>query len=663
TGRKLTVGGDLSLSLLPNLAVDMSDVRFANTEDSDVDDMMSLAELKVELKILPLLSGAVEVSRFVLVEPEIYLEVDAQGRPNWELEGAGSADSGTEATGTQESGSGETAEGDSGGLPISELKLGDIRLESGKLTFVDHSAGTEEILEAINMELSLEDIQSPFEASGSLDYKGETINLDFGLTNLHQVLEGGSAGLKLGVVSDPMTLGFTGNLNNQGAPSTAGRIDLSISSIRKLAAWLAEPIEFEGQGLEALTIASQLNASAERVAFTDATLTLDQIQGKGEVTADLGGAIPKIGGRLALGAVDLNPYMPPSSATTQGTGEDAGEAVNTPAGSDGETASADWSDEPIAMPALGGLDLQFELSLDSLKVQEVQLERTVLALNMAGQELTAELKEFALYDGRGSGSLKIATADGQARIEERFSLTGLQALPFLKDAADFDRLEGTANAEFALTTTGATERQLMQNLSGDGKVVFADGAVVGINIASMVRNVGTAFLSAEANETRKTDFAELSGSFTIEQGIVRNDDLKLQAPALRIGGSGTVDLPSRFVDYRIDPKAAATLEGQGSEQDVAGVLVPVIVKGPFDNLSYAPDLGNLVDQAIKDPEGLAKQVKQQGKDLEKAGRGIRDQLKNLDKDNSQDLLEGLTKGDDNGGGSPAGKLLDGLLGN
>ncbi|MGI9435695.1 MAG: AsmA family protein, partial [Geminicoccaceae bacterium] len=131
TGRKFSVDGDLSLSLLPHIAVDMSDVRFANTEGSDVDDMMSLAELKVELKLLPLLSGAVEVSRFVMVEPEIYLEVDAQGRPNWELEGVGSADSGTEATGTQESGSGETAEGDSGGLPISELKLGDIRLENG----------------------------------------------------------------------------------------------------------------------------------------------------------------------------------------------------------------------------------------------------------------------------------------------------------------------------------------------------------------------------------------------------------------------------------------------------------------------------------------------------------------------------------------------------
>ena len=33
-----------------------------------------------------------------------------------------------------------------------------------------------------------------------------------------------------------------------------------------------------------------------------------------------------------------------------------------------------------------------------------------------------------------------------------------------------------------------------------------------------------------------------------------------QAPALRIGGCGQVDLPTRTIDYRIELKAAKTLE-------------------------------------------------------------------------------------------------------
>jgi AsmA protein len=275
---------------------------------------------------------------------------------------------------------------------------------------------------------------------------------------------------------------------------------------------------------------------------------------------------------------------------------------------------------------------------------------------MANQALTADLKEFALYDGKGNGSLTLTAVDGQPSIKQNFKLDGLQALPFLSDAADFERLEGTASAEFSVSARGGSQRQLVQNLNGGGKVVFADGAITGINIAAMVRNASSAFLSATAKEARKTDFAELSGSFTIKNGVLSNQDLSLLAPALRVAGSGTVDLPKKRIDYRIDPKAAATLKGQGSAADVKGILVPVVITGPFDDLSYQPDLSGVVEQAIKDPGALKEQVK----DLGQSGKDIKKQLKNIDKDDAKGLLEGIVNSED-AKGSPAGSLLEGLL--
>ena len=651
TGRKLAVNGDLDLSVLPSLAVDMGDVRFANAAGAEVADMVSLKELKVELKVLPLLTGAVEVDEFVLVEPNIHLEVAADGTPNWALE-----------TGGGEAAASGEAEGEEGGgsLPITELKLGDIRIENGSLTFIDRAAGTEERIEAIDMKLELADIRSPLDASGSLDYKGETIELDLGLQAPYEVIQGGASAFSLGVKSAPLQLGFDGELSNQGAPNAAGGIDLSVPSVKGLAAWLAEPLAIETEALETLTIAGKLNGSADKIAFTEATLSLDKITGKGEVTAELAGSVPKVSGRLDLGMVDLNTYMAPAA--------EGGDAESPAPGGEAEAADAGWSDEPIDLP-LGGVDLAFELTLEGLKAQDVKLDRTVLALNMVGPRLTADLKEFGLYDGQGQGQLVVDASGDQPRIDKQFTLTGLKALPFLTAAADFDRLEGTANADFKLSMTGASQRQLVESLSGDGKVVFADGAVVGINVAAMVRNVGTAFLSAEANEARKTDFAELGGTFTIENGILSNEDLLLQAPALRVQGAGKVDLPQQRVDYRIEPKAAATLEGQEGQTDVAGLLVPVVVTGPFDDLSYKPDLSNAIDQAIKDPDALKQQVKQQldavggaTKDLNSA-EDVKKALKTIDKDDAKKLLENLTSSDEDVEGSPARNLLKGVLGN
>jgi AsmA protein len=327
--------------------------------------------------------------------------------------------------------------------------------------------------------------------------------------------------------------------------------------------------------------------------------------------------------------------QPAASGQQAGTGG-AGQAgqPDQPAG-----AVADaWSDEPIELPPLGGAEVDFELTLDSLTVRDLELGPTVLALTMQGNTLEAALTDFVLYEGRGNGTLAVALEDGVPVISQDFRLEGLQALPFLTAAAEFDRLEGTASAELALTTRGNTERQLVQNLNGTGNVAFTDGAIVGINLAAMVRNAATAFLDPAAGETRKTDFAELAGSFEITDGILANDDMRLQAPALRVEGSGRVDLPARTLDYRIEPVAAATLEGQGGTRDVAGLLVPVIIRGPWDDLTYTPDLTALARRALEDPEALREQIEQLG---DQAG-GLKDALEQIEEQGgSEALIEGL----------------------
>jgi AsmA protein len=656
TGRALTIEGPLEFSILPQLALAAENVRFANLPGAAEAEMARLAELQVQLKLWPLLRGAVEVDRFVLVKPVIHLEVDAQGRPNWQLGG--------------EEPAAEPA-GEDGGpsVPVTELRLGDIRIVDGTLTYADAASGTTERIERINLSVSLPDLQSRLGAEGSLAYKGQTINIEAAVEQPLQLAQGGSSPVALGTDSELLDLEFEGTVAGGPAPTAQGAVALAVASIRQLAAWLAEPIAFEGEGLRELRIAGQLEASPQEVAFSGATIALDDIEATGELRANLAGALPKVTGRLDVGALDLNPYLParapkaePGAERGTGAGQGAGEARG---------AEGGWSDEPIALPAIGGAEVDFELTVASLIYQKLELGRTVLGLALRDNQLTAELKEFAAYGGRGSGSLRVALQNGTPVIRERFSFEGLQALPFLRAAADFDRIEGTVRAEIESETRGATERQLVENLNGSGNVAFTDGAIVGINIAAMVRNAAGAFLNPEAGETRKTDFAEMGGSFTVADGVLRNDDMRLQAPTLRVDGSGRVNLPERTIDYRLEPKLATTLKGQGGEREVAGLLVPVIVKGPWDDPSIAPDLSAVARQALENPEALKEQIEQLGDQ----GKAIKDALKG--KKGGQDaLLEGLGQAlggqkkpaEEGGAGGakpeePVEKLLKGLFGN
>ncbi len=82
-----------------------------------------------------------------------------------------------------------------------------------------------------------------------------------------------------------------------------------------------------------------------------------------------------------------------------------------------------------------------------------------------------------------------------------------------------------------------------------------------------------------------TPFSHLTGTWTMTNGLMKNSDLVLDTPNLKAAGAGTVDLPTRNVDYKVTPQ-------------VAGLSVPVLIKGPWDNLSYVPDLAGIVQGVV-----------------------------------------------------------------
>src|SRR3546814_9111270 len=61
--------------------------------------MATIDRLDVALQVLPLLRGEVAIDRFILEKPVINLEIDEQGRPNWQLQTADAAPAPSEEPG------------------------------------------------------------------------------------------------------------------------------------------------------------------------------------------------------------------------------------------------------------------------------------------------------------------------------------------------------------------------------------------------------------------------------------------------------------------------------------------------------------------------------------------------------------------------------------
>lgn len=233
-----------------------------------------------------------------------------------------------------------------------------------------------------------------------------------------------------------------------------------------------------------------------------------------------------------------------------------------------------------------------------------------------------DLTELKLYGGQGQGRIELDGSGSVPSVENSFSLKGVRANPLLTDAAKFTNLEGTGDFEIAITAQGVSQDAMVKSLNGKGNVKFSDGAISGFNLASMARNVKSAFQNPKADQTQKTDFAELSGTFNIKGGIVSNKDLLLLNPLLRATGAGTANMPKRTLDYRIEPKLVGSIEGQGGDADEGGVTIPILVKGPWHALRFQPDVEGVVSDVVKDPGKALKDVEGTVKKLKKGSKKI-----------------------------------------
>jgi len=323
--------------------------------------------------------------------------------------------------------------------------------------------------------------------------------------------------------------------------------------------------------------------------YTGDILALDALSARageamvqGVVSANLSGAVPHIKASLNGDRLDLDTLLGGSGNTSAASGEGGG--------------ASGWSDAEIDFSALKSVNAQLNLSVEQLSYGTIDAGPINIRASVAGGKLKVEMPNFQLYGGVGTGVLTV-DATGKSPVQAfRFSLSNLDAYPFLDAVAGFQRIEGKAAIAIDLTASGASQRTMVSALNGTAKFEFTDGAIRGINVAKMVRNLSSATLSGwQEGEAEKTDFASLGASFKIAQGRAQTNDLHLNGPLVRMAGTGTIALPAQTLNFRVDPQVVASLEGQGGKADLEGLGVPVAINGPWAAPSIYPDIAGILE--------------------------------------------------------------------
>ncbi|MGY8991235.1 MAG: AsmA family protein [Rhodospirillales bacterium] len=315
TGRDVRIDGDFKLAVFPNAEFIAGKVLLGNAKGSKVKTMVSLDRLTVRVGLIPLLSGNVQVDAFILEKPQINLEIDKNGKLNWAFSssstGASPAPKAAAPSPASKSSSG-------GAMPlISGIKLGDVRLVNGTVTYADARTSVSHRLDAINWKVALPSLSSPVTVNGDFVWNKEKIEIALKLATPDTLLKAKKTSIETTIGAAPIKLTFNGSAINAKILNAGGQVSLDVPSIRKLAAWVGSPLNAPGSGYGPLKIGGTVDVNGDRYAFKKATLAVDKISGSGDFSFDGRGRVSPIKTRNNCDAKDaekdndnLNP--PPS---------------------------------------------------------------------------------------------------------------------------------------------------------------------------------------------------------------------------------------------------------------------------------------------------------------------------------------------------------------
>ena len=103
----------------------------------------------------------------------------------------------------------------------------------------------------------------------------------------------------------------------------------------------------------------------------------------------------------------------------------------------------------------------------------------------------------------------------------------------------------------------------------------------------------------------------MSASFKIDKGQAQTTDLNLVGPLVKMTGAGTIDLGTKQIGFRVEPKLVMTTEGQGRASDPVGLGIPVMIEGPWGAPRIYPEMQGILDN----PDAAYAKLKEMGKGL------------------------------------------------
>jgi len=663
TGRHIDIG-NIKLSLFPWVGVTLSDIKLENATGFKQPNMLEAQSIDVQVALMPLLDQQVEVKRFELDSPKIWLAQLKDGTNNWSDLQQNNADTGSTNTTRQPSAHQPQK---STPLPMAfEAKL--LQLKHGQIIWDDESKG-QLVVQEIQLKVTDLQLNRPIGIDFSAQVGSSPIHIDAKVGPLLDLskldaktlpaliniksdkfslkplaawlpaleaeqesqlgkLEDIDIGLNMSIEqhSDKMILSsgdlkiqaknklttswklnvkslntlklekFNLGIDDTDVFSATGKIrslqkqpkfEVKVATnqlqriwLNKLLPSLQDIYKEHPSPWKKIKMEAFLAGDSEIIEIRNMQLVLDDepVQISGDIAI---GDAPDIQLRMTTGDLHLDPWIPQS------------DKKETPATST-ESSEADPEEVEPDLTFLKPWYLSVQLQAKTIHAMKLTLENLRMTLSSEKGVVRLNPLSFETNGGYIKESLTLYANQYPATWKESIHMKSVSIHPILKTLADFDKLSGITTLDADLSGKGLLYDNIIHSVTGRGNFLFEDGQFKGVDIAKEIRK-----FKKQPDQSENSDFAQMQGSFHIRNATLTNNDLYMASPLFRLSGKGSLYLDPPRIDYHVRPRLVKSLAGQGGSVSKKGVVIPLHISGPFDqiNVDVEFDKNALLDSA------------------------------------------------------------------
>lgn len=536
TGRELILAGDIDLDigLFPSLVFE--DVRFQNAPWGSRPDLAKIRRFEVQVALLPLITGNIEVKRLILIEPDILIETDKTGKSNVEFDN------------TKKVSPVETEER----VPAKEIKLPalvfrEVHIEKIRLTYKDGPTGKSHSMKLESLTTGAADMDSPiflvlkgsyndnpFEVNGTLGPIAALTDPERPWSLKLKAKTGGTTVSADGSIMDPM--------DGKGislAVTVEGR---SVSDIAKLAN--AAGVPDIGPFKAGFKIS---DPAVKTYKISDLRITLGANKLDGAMEISLTGERPRLKAVLSSRRLDLRPLLSKD--------EDRGDRKrpSTPAAVKKEKL---FPDDPLPLKALNRADADF-----TFKAVEIMLPR--LAFNdlnvhafIEKGHLTVKTLKAVIGGGNLDARLDLLPRGETAAMTAAMKITGLDLGRMLHEPGAGEMIEGRLDMDLSVSGRGGSTAEIMAGLNGKTIVVMGKGSINNKYIDMLGADLSSGLFRVLNPIKEKDEYSEFNcfvSGFGIKNGLANVTALVFDTKAMSVVGKGRINLKTEELDLGLRP--------------------------------------------------------------------------------------------------------------